>query len=453
MKVIEALSSFDARKWRRCKVYIRQQYQLGTKERDFFEYVHARKNDLYQRALLRANLEINFYPKADALAFSNLTSRLLKTIETFIVMEEYNLKDNLAQRELLLAKYYKRNGQNKLFKSNAINLLDRLRSASDYSHTKELMLYLTEFELAYSESSPNERIPFLISSLTHLQNFTGDMQVLFETELKNNERANVGASLRDKALGNEKRILRDHLLVMQKLVQDQEEGAYAYIKSTLFEKHAIMSREIAQISLLYLIRHCGYKMRNGSNPARYERMSLFMKGLDTGLLLTNGVLAEARFLNIIESLAFLKSEDDHIMFINEWLPKTETRNTDNLRNISMAYIHFGREEYSNSKDYLDRFIGEAGNMQLILRFRWLKICCIYSLTEHHGHYKSVLKTEERFFIRKRTKLQESEYEGSLNLLRVIKMLWENEAKEYIRKKTSDYKYLIFRHWIEKQLEK
>ena len=448
-KLLDILGTFDRARWTKCKSHVESRYRIDTKERVLFNHLSRHKKKLYQEELSRDAIFLLLFPGGKSSSFSNLTSRMCKSIEDFLVIDEMTTEAYRWDRQMVLLKYYKKVGLSKYFLQESTYLIEEQQDLSDYNISKRLRLFLTQMEVGFSDLDVSIRTPFFFQAQQDLDAYWNNMQLLFSTEKSN--RKVLYSETRDEEDPPSENLLFRFLTELNQLVVHRDENSYKRVKEELFVIYPMMSDKLAEITLIYLFNYCWYKIKQGDKPAQFELLDLYERGVDTKILLKNGLLSESQFLSIIEIKANLHPDTDHGEFIDQWFEKTETKYPTIVNSIAWAYVYFGRGDYHSALEQLEGQEHRSVNMNLSLRTRWMSICCLWAVDRDRQHFDVVLHSYERYFRRKKDKISAMNYKGSLNLLKTLRMFSEEKELTYIAAKVEGFEFLIFRNWIEKMI--
>ena len=134
-----------------------------------------------------------------------------------------------------------------------------------------------------------------------------------------------------------------------------EDGSYDLLKEIYFESYDTFSENIGQLVYGTLNSFCGKMIKDGIQikQAFSEKWKIMEIGLNSGLFNKNGFITEVRYLNILDVKTSIAPWDDHEEFINEWLPKTLTKDSRNLGLVTRARTAFARRNYELCLDNLN----------------------------------------------------------------------------------------------------
>ncbi len=434
-----------------CKKYMNCTSNTRSQERRLFDYIYTRRNDLGHSSLSPDHMHCKVFPLLKKSAFYNVLSRLGKSLEQFIVVSELNRDTHAWERQMILAKYYKKKGLSSYFLSETEKTIKALNKGSEYVLSRRLQLHLAKLELAFSKIDRQMRNKFMKQAFEDLFTYYDHLHSLYDAVSANQQNLHGKRPLEKPQ--NLDPSLTEFLSLIFGLAAKRTQESFSEIKNLIFGDNVMVHGILAEISLTLLINHCYFKIKQGDFAFNYEVLKLYEDGLSSGILLSNGRLSETRFLNMIELKSLLHPSEDHMDFINTWSPKTQTAFPIHVRNLALAYIHLGKEEYKLADDLTNYQLRGSDKGNMALRSRWLNICCDWALLSVHSDYNSVIKKHKKYFYRRRNNIGLANYEGSLNLLEVIKLLWTKKDVHYIRTKVQGYDNLVCRLWIDKMLKK
>ncbi|MEE9373389.1 MAG: hypothetical protein V3V00_10085 [Saprospiraceae bacterium] len=449
-KLVNLLFTLDKPTWSKCKNIVQNQYRDTSNERKMFEYFYKYRNDLKHKNITKKAVFAHITPKGTGHTFKNTTSRLCKTIEDFVIHDELDHENYLWNRQYILSRYYKKKGMNKHFLAEINSAIDREAKESDYSIFKNIRQFLLLHEAAFSEIDSEKMVGYFNKSIGNLSKFYHNMKTLYEVEEEcGNNLFNKGLKTKPDPDDN---VLTEFTSHMMKLVQRKSDSSFKILRNQLESLSTANTEMLAQLTLTYLINHCYYKIKQGEDAYAQEVLDLYDHGLNSNILLSYGKISETGFLNIVEVKTKFAPKINHQNFVDQWIDLVETDHISTVKNIAEAYILFSSEKYKETFRLLNNMVTQQANTNLYLRARWMTICCSYSLYEKYGNLIKVLDTHRRFFTRHKKEMSRESHLGSMNLIKVIKMLRKGMSKLEIQKFVESTPVMM-RYWINKEIKK
>lgn len=448
-KLFSILASFDDALWKECKSRLKEKFRPESNEWLLFIEIYKKRKDLSHPRLEKSSLILRLCGEGKESAFKSLVNRLLKAIEEVIVVHQVINSEDDWQKKWHLLKFYKSKGLIKTFNTEARQLLKSLRNNNNYNLDKDLKRFQLEKELIYSNISQKNKLAIFPSAKQALNSFYAHSSLFLEIEelnLKSLFKEVIDHQTDDS----------DHLECFLKCVKHmndhKDDEAFQMVKETLVTNYSKFDSVLAHTSLIYLLNCCFYKIRDGDDKKLTELFQLYDFGLSSGVLLSNGKLLESTYLNIIESKCKLQPELDHSGFIKTWLPKTDTLFPETVRLLSMAFIHFVKDEHKEVLQLIQKHDYRRAEIHLGFRFKWMELCSTYSAGFIDLLLDSLIETNRRYFYRKRKKAGEQLFQSSMNLLKIIEMMSTNSSLIDLNNYCLD-NALVMRLWVESEINK
>jgi len=242
-------------------------------------------------------------------------------------------------------------------------------------------------------------------------------------------------------------VVKEILEQCQQLIEERDHSAFLYLEQLQSNNALKISDELSQAVLFYLINHCYYVIKSGDQWMIKNLGKLTLLGLNRGIFLRHGRFSETGFLNIVDTISKSGLELSFQDFIEDWIDKVKTNDQTSVRNIANALWSFGSNQYGETLRILNSSEIHLTHGNLSYRARWMQICALCSEYPDYEEKEDVIKSSLAFFRRHEEQMNDQTYKGSLNLIKVIKMIWNNKALGDIRKVIDDCDYLMYRSWI------
>jgi hypothetical protein len=239
-----------------------------------------------------------------------------------------------------------------------------------------------------------------------------------------------------------------YLIHLDKEVEKHDN--FNMLKSTLFslkiEDFPSNAPEIAEIWLI-IINYSIKKQNQGNRAFVEEALSLYLKGIELGILLENGQISKKTYSNILVLYILkgdLTSAEQFLFEYKIYLPERERENT-YLHNL--ATLYFKKRAFSQVLATLQgvQFTDMLHNMEA----RRLLLCSYYELGEENA-LESLLDSFGIWL--KRSKHLGYHRDLYANLVKLVRKLIESkyqnkEVREKLRQEINETKLLAGREWL------
>ena len=380
---------------------------------------------------------------------------LLAQIENFLSQRAYEKTPLLA--DLHLAPVYRRKNLNKpldhLFRRAAARL-DKLPRDNDYFHLQ----YRLEWEkYAAMESQGHTRDNnlaavgqaldvYLVGAKLRLACLMESHRTVFNTDFDTTFLSHLlqfleGSALRDVP------VVALYYHCYQALTGGQEAHFRAF-RGELERQTASLPADERRIFLLLAINFCIRQLNTGDQRYIREAFDLYRVGLDTGVLLENGLLSRFAFKNIVALGLRLDQFDWVKTFIDDYAPLLEEKHRAANRHYNLARLHFAKKEYDRAMPLLAQV--DESDLMLNLDSRVMLLKMYYETGEWDA-LEALIASFKIFLLRKKKVIgyHQAHY---LNILRYVQKLTrlphgDRKAVAAFRAEVENNPAIIERDWL------
>lgn len=361
----------------------------------------------------------------DNARWRHVQSFLLTQIDLFLAQRAYEKTPVLA--DLHLAPVYRQKNLGKsldhLFRRAAERLV-RMPRDNDYYH----LLYRLEWEkYAAMESQGHTRDNnlatvgraldiYLAGSKLRLACLMESHRVVFNTDFDTTFLSGLLSFLETSEL-REVPVVALYYYCYQALSGGQETHFRAFRKE-LENQTAMLPADERRIFLLLAINFCIRQLNTGEKRYIREAFDLYRVGLDTGILLENGLLSRFAYKNIVALGLRLEDFDWVEAFIGRYAPLLEEKHRAANRNYNLARLYFAKKEYHQAMPLLAQVDESDLLLNLDSRVMLLKM---YYETDEWDALEALISSCKIFLLRKKKGIGYHQVHY-LNILRYIQKL-------------------------------
>lgn len=451
-KLFNIISFLTGPEKRECGVFLKSPY---FNQRDdvvrLWEYLLEMPNRSAQEAFARC------YPGEpfDDTRWRHVQSFLLARVENFLAQRSWEQNPVLA--ELHLAEAYRRRKEGKaldhVFRRAAGRLDKRPRDNEFY-----YLRYRLEWEqYAAMESAGHTRDNnlqavghsldlYLLGAKLRLACLMESHRTVFNTDFDTSFLALLLQFLEESPLKEEPLIaLYYHCY---KALKGGEEDHFRAFRGELERQSAQLPADERRIFLLLAINFCIRRLNTGEPRFIREAFDLYGVGLDTGILLENGLLSRFAFKNIVALGLRLEHFDWVGQFIEQYAPLLEEKYRNPNRLYNLARLHYARKQYQMAMPLLARV--DESDLMLNLDSRVMLLKMYYETGEWDA-LDALIASFRIFLLRKKKSLgyHQAHY---LNIIRFVQKLTrlrhnDRQAVAALRQTVQQQPALIEREWL------
>jgi hypothetical protein len=231
----------------------------------------------------------------------------------------------------------------------------------------------------------------------------------------------------------------------------EEESFFDQLKKSIQSSIELFPESEKRDIFLHAINYCIGKMNAGEQKYIREAFELYKEGIETNLLIENGILSRYTFLNVTRIGLRLGEFDWTSHFIENYQGYLEKKHKDNIVDYSLAKLHFERGSYDEAMRLL--VYADFNDILLQLNAKTMLIK-IYFEKEEEDALESLLDSMRTYIQRKQVMgYHKSNY---LNIIKFTKKIlnlhpFQKEQIQKLRQEIEAISPLTEKEWLLAQL--
>jgi len=447
-KLIIYLRTFSKQDWKDYTSFAKSVYGDESSQAQVITFYKKKSQFLHQLEWGRDRLLSKISPTITAHALANVFVKLTTVVEQYFIWQETKTNNNLADI-LLLENLAKRSLKKEFFKLKE-DFIDRKKDGQIglwddfYQLRVEHLTYVENMtaDVNYSRS--------VLDSILDLSgSFYDDMLSFYKVELTNREVtlledwSKEREKIKDSNTNNAVSELSRKLISLKK---DRKHDEYLDLKDILLNKNNKYSKEITYTLLIHLTSYLNNRIKSGNVKYSKELLSLYIMGLDSGLLINNGSIPALRFSNILNIACGLKEYAWAEEFVDNYVLQVDSPNIEETRSLAKAEINFKKGDFP--KVISDLVTTKYKNFDQELKARWLLICSEFELNRDNVIFIEDRVRSMRYYLkRNQKKVDIFAFNGLMNLCNFLVKLCKPFDKFILQNEIKEAEYLIFRNWL------
>lgn len=287
---------------------------------------------------------------------------LLKCVEEFLSFEE--LTKDQVQKEIALARSYRRKGLNKPFEKTlkkaeksqqTLSLRDVNYFQNKYELQKELYSYLTAQrrtpQINWQEINDTLDTSYLINKLYNSCLIVVQKR-LIKSEYDSGILPAIINYLEDSPLLEVPAISIYYHMYKSYTSPEHPEQYFFTLRERIINSRHLFTHSENREMLLMAINFCISRMNRGDTEFNKVALDLYKFGTAFGLLLDNQKISRWTFQNIVATASALKDFDWAFKFVNDYSKYLSTADQSNIVHLSKAKIYYAQEKYDESMQEL-----------------------------------------------------------------------------------------------------
>ncbi len=237
------------------------------------------------------------------------------------------------------------------------------------------------------------------------------------------------------------------LLLM--LTQKDSEPYYEELKNNLANYSKLFPKKELTNLYSFISNYCAEKIRKGDKKYTRELMDVYIKGLEDGFFLDDGMVSPWLFKNMVKLGLGLKNYGWTAEFIADYSERLPEEKRKDAYYFNMADMFYAQKKYDEAIFYLNQV--EFSDVHYSLGAKELLLRIYYTIGETEAFLSLVFSF--RIYL-KRNKLVTTETKTAYdNFIRCVHQLHKNDKKkiEVIEEKINNTKLLIARNWLLQQV--
>lgn len=462
-QLIFILNSFDKKEIREIRKWLQSPSHNQREDvLDLYEYLTSGNRLLNERQLQKEKVHKKIFPKTpfDDAKLRQTIFFLMKAIEDYLVFKE--MKSDEVGERLILARVYRKLNLDKPFRRSirlATSSHEKFPFRNNHYLDNAYELQLEEFhfrerqqrtaEMNLQELSDSFEINFIAEKL-RLSSVMKSHQKVFKV--------NYEMGLLDKILSyvSENQLLHIpaiaiYYYIYQCSLHPEEESYFTQLKKSIQSSIELFPESEKRDIFLHAINYCIGKMNAGEEKYIREAFELYKKGIETNLLIENGILSQYTFLNVTRIGLRLGEFDWTSHFIEHYQKFLEKKHKDNIVDYSLAKLHFERGSYDEAMRLL--IYADFNDILLQLNAKTMLIK-IYFEKEEEDALESLLDSMRTYIQRKQVMgYHKANY---LNIIKFTKKIlnlhpYQKEQIQKLRQEIENISPLTEKEWLLAQL--
>ena len=463
-KLIALLKTFNTQELREFKDFVASPYFNKNQELVlFYDYLKKIAPKFSAKATTRQTIYNNLFPKNkyDDKHMNYLMSFLLKLAERYIGLRKYQTQKLLPEYHTLasmidrnLEKHY----QQTIAKTNKL-INDKEQLDINHYYHKFLLADIAHQHWA----SKKER------KFNNLLQFTSDYfdlyflanKLKYSCEMLNNQQSvsspfiinminEIDSYLEKKNLTDEP-IINCYYHILKILTTDTPEPYFIKLKNLLNQNFEVFTKEEMQPIYFHTLNFCIRNIRKGKKAYIEESLNLYVKGIESKLLLENNYLSPWTFKNVVKLGLRLERYDWTEQFIQTHHQMLEENFRKDALQYNLADLYYYKGDNNKAIEHLRNV--EFTDVYYALDSREMLIRIYYEL----GEDESLTSLIASFSIYlKRNKIISNKVKQTyLNFITILKLLLKkkNLNPKVLEEKINTTELLVNREWLIKQCEK
>lgn len=364
-KLLAVLRTFSPSEWSRLDAFLHSPYfNRRTDVCALFEYLRAQAQQGFPAAgLEKAAVWEALFPEeqADATRLNHLNNWLLQLVETFLSIERYReqepaVRDNLLQvyleRDLYKHFHFQwRKSRRQLAEQPADDLASYRQRYLLWERREAWVARRNERKYNEALQRANDYLDqyYFARKARYLSEML-DMQQFITGHYRLSMLAEVRAALR--AAGELPPLLRVYDKLLDLFDQQGSERAFNRLLEAWRAHLPAFSPADAKRLLYHAINFCVYRINQGERRYAHALQALYEEGIQTGILLENGLLSPWTFKNMVRLGLGLKQYEWVESFVLTYSDRLPEREKEDALHYNLADVYYHQQQYDPAMDHL-----------------------------------------------------------------------------------------------------
>ena len=453
-RTIEYLQAFDKRDWKSFKKFQSLNIKEGTDLHKLISLFFEHQKNLTHKSLGIEEIQNQLFPSKTRKSISNLFSQFTTLIRDFLVQEQLEIDEHYKKILLIQAL----NNRSLYDESNKLGVLmekELTKAPIDYFNSLYLQLlnhhqYFSENPVKYSKMGSH----LLQESINNARRYHEQVRSLYFLENENmkliktksfepaDDDFEFDKKSRDKLVE-----ITYHLYEVR--INGRVESA-RLLKKILFEEHRSLSKEVL-LNIYIILRMYFAKTANlGDLSMALESFELNKLIVEQSYFDYKGQVDSKRFIPVVELAVFLGKIDWAESFVKKYENSIDLNHRHITINLAKALICFGKKEYDQTLDILNKiYPKDLKDKSIIMRLTL--ISHLESYEDDSFFIQQRIENNRLFFYRHKRFLSKRIYESSNNFLKIIQMILQEKDREEIKNEMQKMKFIFYRLYLMKKL--
>ncbi len=456
-KLILLIKSLSTKDLRGLKDFIASPY--FNKNDDiirFYNYLLKQAPHFKAKAINRNYVyEVVFYTKKfDEKQFYYLKSNLVKLIEKYLLIKEFE-HDKLMPEYYLLRSAIKRG----LEKSYAENLR-KAKAGLEKHNQSEIGFYFKKYlfddleNQKFLTSNVRKADNALQRAADNFDHFYLAQKLKYACEilsrnkiLKSNYTIMLFDELKSHIENTDYRdipVIHAYSLIFFILIKRGEEECFSELKKLLKESSWVFKKENLYDLIIYAINYCFAQMRIGNTDYHAEALDLYIVGLDSEVLLNDGVFSPWDFKNIVRLGINLQRYTWTSNFIYNNSNNLPRNSRDNALNYNLAELYYAQKEWDKVIEHLS--LVKFTDVSYSLGTKLL-LCKVYYQTNETEVLFSLINSF-KIYLKRQKGIIDDVRTSYLNFLYFLSQIMKNETDiTTLKERIQTTSILMLRNWL------
>ena len=235
------------------------------------------------------------------------------------------------------------------------------------------------------------------------------------------------------------------------LTQPEEQQHFEQFKTLIFQFQSYFPKDETRDLFLLAANYCIRLMNQGQKHYAKEGLSIYREGLNSNILLIDGILSRFTYRNIVAKAIITKEFNWAEQFINDYKNSLEEKYRESTYSFNLAWLEYERKNFDQALDLLHRSTFE--DLLLNLSAKTIAMKIYYELEAHELLY-SHLEAMKSFINRKQ--IISYHKKNYLNTIKFTKRLLDivvadDSVRLKLRKEIEKSAAVAEKSWLLKQL--
>ncbi|MEM7106306.1 MAG: hypothetical protein AAF502_24465 [Bacteroidota bacterium] len=239
--------------------------------------------------------------------------------------------------------------------------------------------------------------------------------------------------------------------ILLMLTEEDSTRHFEKLKELLDTKRRFFPKTEMLEFFQYALNFCIRKINKGEPRFLEESINLYLKGIDTAVLLDNGVLSPWAYKNVIAAGLRLKRFDWVEEFIVDYNEKLAQGFRQNALHYNLAELNFYKKAYEKAQDHLNQVVYSDIYINLDSKKMLLKI--FYESGEEEALFS--LLAAYQIFIKRNKLISSKVKEHYLNFHKILYQLSRNSPRQMasLPERLAKMESVADRNWLKRTYDK
>jgi len=445
-KLIRVLKTFHDKEWVEFKKYLELSTQNTSKVIELFNFIYRKRKNLNSKKLAMSEVRTLVSGYRSEKYVRNLMSQLYHHIEAYLTLNEF--KNHEEAKKLYLFKAINKRGLFRLADNYAARTRKEWKDVNNRDHEKlELLLQLNHSHYLSNNPIKDDKNFDLLSEL--IISYNSHKELLYEyykfvlinvRAIKNDDNFESSINQYGTLFSGEFSFLKTLQNLTDMLTGCEDSFDQLYNELTSDDNQ--FSEELAKVVYDNCRTFITKKVASGQLQYSERLLSIFEIGIDEGYLLYKGRISVTVFYNLFSTACGINKIAWARKYLDKYINLIPESTSQSIRKLAIAELHFVECEYLKSIEILNQI--ELLNTGMKLRQRWILICAFFVTYDDYSFIDTQINNYNQYFYYNKTRLSRINFEASLNLVRIIRMLVNNEPEDEILCHIKTAEHLTFR---------